>query len=75
MVLPLIAGMQEGDLVTKIDGQSIDSWQELAVKVQASAGEALTFEYVRDGEVIKSTITPKSVEQDGETVWSNRCFI
>ena len=64
----LDSGMQEGDLVTKIDGQSIDSWQELASKVQASAGEALTFEYVRDGEVIKSTITPKSVKQDGETV-------
>ena len=63
----LQAGMQDGDLVTKIDGQSIESWQDLAAKVQGSAGEALTFEYVRDGEVINSTITPKTVEQDGQT--------
>jgi regulator of sigma E protease len=63
----LEAGMQDGDLVTKIDGQSINSWQDLASKVQASAGEALSFEYVRDGEVINSTITPKTVEQEGKT--------
>ncbi|WP_019413987.1 RIP metalloprotease RseP [Paenisporosarcina sp. TG20] len=63
----LEAGMQGGDLVTKIDGQSIDTWQDLAAKVQESAGQALTFEYVRDGEVINSTITPKTVEQDGNS--------
>lgn len=62
----LAAGMQDGDLVTKIDGQPINKWQDLAEKVQASAGEELTFEYVRDGETISSTITPKTVEQDGE---------
>lgn len=62
----LAAGMQDGDLVTKIDGQSIDTWQDLAAKVQESAGEELTFEYVRDGEVISSTITPQTVERDGE---------
>lgn len=62
----LAAGMQDGDLVTKIDGQPIEKWQDLAAKVQASAGEELTFEYVRDGETISSTITPKTVEKDGE---------
>ncbi|EPD52715.1 RIP metalloprotease RseP [Paenisporosarcina sp. FSL H8-0542] len=62
----LAAGMQDGDLVTKIDGQPINKWQDLAAKVQASAGEELTFEYVRDGETISSTITPKTVEKDGE---------
>ncbi|MCZ8535644.1 MULTISPECIES: RIP metalloprotease RseP [Paenisporosarcina] len=61
----LAAGMQDGDLVTKINGQPINKWQDLAAKVQASAGEELTFEYVRDGETINSTITPKAVEQDG----------
>ena len=64
----LEAGMQDGDLVTKIDGQSIDSWQDLAAKIQESAGKSLTFEYVRDGEVINSTITPKTIEQDGQTI-------
>lgn len=64
----LAAGMQAGDLVTKIDGKSIDTWQELASTIQESAGESLSFEYVRDGEVINSTITPKLVEQDGHSI-------
>jgi len=64
----LEAGMQDGDLVTKIDGQSIDTWQDLATKIQDSAGKSLSFEYVRDGEVINSTITPKTIEQDGQTI-------
>jgi len=64
----LEAGMQDGDLVTKIDGQSIATWQELASKIQESAGKSLSFEYVRDGEVINSTITPKTVEVEGQTI-------
>jgi len=58
----LEAGMQKGDLVTKINGESIDSWQQLAGKVQESAGEELSFEYERNGEVINSTIIPKTIK-------------
>jgi len=64
----LDAGMQDGDLVTKIDGQSISTWQELASKIQESAGESLSFELVRDGEIINTTITPKTIEQDGQSI-------
>lgn len=64
----LEAGMQGGDLVTKIDGKSIDTWQELATTIQESAGESLTFEYVRDGEVLNSTITPELVKRDGQSM-------
>lgn len=63
----LEAGMQKGDLVTKINGESIDSWQQLAGKVQESAGEELSFEYERNGEVINSTIIPKTIEQKGQS--------
>lgn len=61
------AGIQEGDLITKINGQAIDSWQQLAGKIQESPGEELTFEYVRDGETLQSNITPKTIEQKGQT--------
>lgn len=61
------AGIQEGDLITKINGQAIDSWQQLAGKIQESPGKELNFEYVRDGETLQSNITPKTVEQKGQT--------
>lgn len=61
------AGIQEGDLITKINGQAIDSWQQLARKIQESPGIELNFEYVRDGETLQSNITPKTVEQKGQT--------
>lgn len=61
------AGIQEGDLITKINGQAIDSWQQLAGKIQESPGEELSFEYVRDGETLQSNITPKTIEQEGKT--------
>jgi len=63
----LEAGMQKGDLVTKINGESIDSWQQLAGKVQESAGEELSFEYERNGEIINSTIIPKTIEEKGQS--------
>lgn len=61
------AGIQEGDLITKINGQAIDSWQQLAGKIQESPGKELNFEYVRDGETLQSNITPKTIEQKGQT--------
>ncbi len=63
----LEAGMQEGDLVTKINGDSIETWQELAGKIQASPGEELSFEYERNGETINSNITPKTVDDKGQS--------
>jgi regulator of sigma E protease len=63
----LEAGMQNGDLVTKINGESIDSWQQLADKVKDSAGEDLSFQYERNGEVINSTITPKTIQEKGQS--------
>lgn len=61
------AGIQEGDLITKINGQAIDSWQQLAGKIQESPGKELNFEYVRDGKTLQSNITPKTIEQKGQT--------
>lgn len=61
------AGIQAGDLITKINGQAIDSWQQLAGKIQESPGKELNFEYVRDGETLQSNITPKTIEQKGQT--------
>ena len=37
----LEAGIQEGDLVTKIDGQAINKMARFAAKIQASAGKEI----------------------------------
>ena len=63
----LKAGMQGGDLVTRIDGEPIGTWQELAATIQENAGKELSFEYIRDGKIINSTITPEATERDGQT--------
>ena len=44
------AGMQDGDLVTKINGVSITTWEELSEEVKVSSNEAMEFTVERDGE-------------------------
>lgn len=61
------AGMENGDLVTAIDGQPIESWQELTEIVQKSPGETLTFHVLRNGETLAMDITPTEVTREKMT--------
>lgn len=63
-----MAGMEKGDLVTSINGNPIESWDELSGIVQKSAGQELSFEVLRDGEPIKMEITPEEVERSKQKV-------
>ncbi|MGI2327192.1 RIP metalloprotease RseP [Planococcus sp. YIM B11945] len=62
------AGMQNGDLVTAIDGKSIGSWDELVNTVQVNAGTPLEFNVERGGEELDLTITPEVSEESPEKV-------
>ncbi|MCH4825024.1 MAG: RIP metalloprotease RseP [Planococcus sp. (in: firmicutes)] len=62
------AGMQNGDLVTSIEGNAIATWDELVESVQNNAGNPLAFEVERDGEPLDFTITPEVAEQSAEEV-------
>ncbi len=62
------AGMEDGDLVTEIDGTSISTWDELVAIVQSNAGNALPFEVERDGKTLDFTITPEVSEESPEEV-------
>ncbi|MBT2581940.1 RIP metalloprotease RseP [Planococcus sp. ISL-109] len=62
------AGMQDGDLVTEIEGQPINSWDELVESVQGNAGTALDFQVDRGGEPLDFTITPELSDQTAEQV-------
>jgi len=57
------AGLEDGDLITAVDGQPIISFFELQSAVTASEGKTLTFEILRGEEQIELAVTPK-VEED-----------
>ncbi len=59
------AGIQKGDRIVAIDGQSISSWRELGQRVSPSAGQAMNFTIERDGVRFDKNITP-AAHQIGE---------
>ncbi|GAE24288.1 membrane-associated zinc metalloprotease [Halalkalibacter wakoensis JCM 9140] len=54
----LEAGLQEGDQVLSIDGQPIDSWEEMTSIIQQHPNESIVFEIERAGEVLTIPVTP-----------------
>jgi regulator of sigma E protease len=52
------AGLEAGDLITRIDGQPIGSWEALVAAVEGRAGEPLLFAIDRGGETIEIEVTP-----------------
>ncbi|MEX0686025.1 MAG: RIP metalloprotease RseP [Balneolales bacterium] len=51
------AGLQEGDKIVAIDGDSVNYWLQMVEKIQ-SAENSLIFEIDRNGERIEAAITP-----------------
>lgn len=62
------AGMQDGDLVTKINGVSISSWEDLSEIVMVSPNKAMDFTVDRNGEALDLTMTPNEVVVGKEKV-------
>ena len=66
--------LREGDVITAIDGQPVETFAELREAVEASGGEALALEVWNDGDVREVVVTPRRVDfplEDGgfETRW------
>ncbi|MBO5031738.1 MAG: RIP metalloprotease RseP [Lachnospiraceae bacterium] len=59
------AGLQEGDIITKMDGERIYLQGEVTFVSAFSKGEPMEIEYKRDGKKYTTTITPKYSETDG----------
>ena len=60
-----LAGLQVGDVIVALNGQSIESLEsrQSAIKlIQASAGQALTFDVLRNEQPLKLTVTPRAQE-------------
>jgi regulator of sigma E protease len=56
------AGLQPGDRILAVDGEAVDSFEQLQVIVRTSAGEPLTFTIERNGETQDVEITPQLTE-------------
>lgn len=59
------AGMQGGDLITKMNGERICVAREIPLYTYVNPGESIEIEYLRDGETYTTTLTPKYDETEG----------
>lgn len=57
------AGLEPGDRITAIDGEPVESFDEVVAIVSPQPGRALEIELVRDGRPIRRTITPSAVRR------------
>lgn len=53
-----VAGLQEGDAVSAVNGVPIQTWSQMSKQVQASKGQELTIEAQRAGSVVVVQIKP-----------------
>ncbi len=62
------AGLEAGDRIVSIDGESLDTWEDLLNAVHPRPEEELTLVYERAGEPHEATVTTLSqqIEIDGE---------
>lgn len=61
------AGLQPGDVITHLNGNAV-SWSKLVQTVQTKAGEPVQITVERGKTTSELTLTPKSVDLDGEPV-------
>jgi regulator of sigma E protease len=62
------AGLEPGDLVVGVDGQSIEDWGAWVDYVRAHPRQKLDVEVERSGERHALTLTPRAVEDHGEVI-------
>jgi len=61
-----VAGLQAGDIITKVNDQEIDSTDKLHNIVYANLGKELTFDYLRGGQAGEVKLTPRANPPAGE---------
>ena len=59
------AGLETGDLITRIDGEAVDSFGGLSEIVASRPGESVAVEATRNGRQIVLDVTLDTVEADG----------
>jgi regulator of sigma E protease len=54
------AGLQAGDRVVALNGQAIETWDELAETISTRAGESITLTIERGGSRLDVSVTPRT---------------
>ncbi len=67
-------GLAPGDVVTRVDGSEIASFEQLKAAVETSEGRALLLEVWRDGALLDFALAPRRVDEPGaeggfDTYW------
>ena len=60
------AGMQSGDVVTRMNGERIYLGREINLYTMVNSGETITVEYLRDGQKHTAALTPRFDEAEGQ---------
>ncbi len=60
------AGLQAGDKIVKVDNYSVNSFSDLAFKVNVDGDEPLSFKIIRDGKTITKQIQPVFNEENNQ---------
>jgi regulator of sigma E protease len=53
------AGLRPGDRIIAVNGDPIDSWQQLSLKIRVRPGRAVTLTVERAGEQFEAIVTPR----------------
>ncbi|BFM51038.1 RIP metalloprotease RseP [Marinomonas sp. THO17] len=62
------AGFMVGDVITTINDEAMDSWQQVVKKVQTSPSDELTVVVLRQGQSKTLFLQPDATERDGKLV-------
>jgi regulator of sigma E protease len=64
------AGLQEGDLITAVNGNHIDYWEQFQQLTRASNGQPMTLDLMRKGQPVRLVVTPEEgAAGTGENVY------
>ncbi|WP_232055050.1 RIP metalloprotease RseP [Vibrio taketomensis] len=54
------SGLIAGDRIDVINGEKIDSWQQIVDAIRGNPNKSLTFDVIRDGQTLSLTLVPQS---------------
>ncbi len=64
------AGLQEGDLITAVNGNHIDYWEQFQQLIRSSNGQPMALDLMRKGQPVHLVVTPeKGAAGTGENVY------
>ncbi len=61
-------GMVPGDKVLRADGVNMPLWMDWVDYVRARAGQPIDVEYQRGSEILRATMVPERIEEDGKVI-------